>query len=320
MKNITKVHVGVDVSKAHLDIFIHPAGKKMRVQNNILGIRKLQRLLPKDNVEQMTCEASGGYENTFVHTCRQSGYNVWIVEPKRIKGFAKAIGQKAKSDAIDAEMIAIFSATIKRSCKQTKITAEQLHLKEVVKRKNDLQKMLTMEKSRLKNPRYIKTTKSIQRNIAFLEEQIKDLQKEAAEILEKSSNWKRSKELIESIPGLGDVTAVALIADMPELGTITGKQAASLLGVAPFIRQSGNYVGHAKIHDGRFAPRKALYMAALTAAHHNPILKSFYNQLKKKGKAAKVCIVAVMRRLIVIINAILRDQTEWNEEKLLQKC
>lgn len=318
MKNVAKMHVGVDVSKTHLDVCVHSTGKKARLANNIEGIKKLQEMFPKESVEQIVCEASGGYENTFVNQCASDGYSVWIVEPRRIKGFAKAMGIKAKNDQIDAKIIALFSASIKRNYEQTPITPEQLHLKEIVKRKGDLVKILTMEKARLKNPRYVKTRKSILRHIAFLEEQVEELRQEALKIVKSSNRWKEVKTKMETIPGVGSETATALIADMPELGTITGKQAASLIGVAPFTRQSGSYVGHAKIRDGRFAPRRALYMAALTAAHYNTVLKAFYQRLKKKGKAAKVCIVAVMRKLIVIINAMIRDNTKWNEEILLK--
>ena len=313
------MHIGVDVSKSHLDLCVHSTGQKMRLANNSEGFNKLQKLFPEDKVKQIVCEASGGYENTFVHACNQNGYKVWIVEPKRIKGFAKAIGRKAKNDKIDSETIALFSASIKRNYEQTPITPEQLHLKEIVKRKGDLQKMLTMEKTRLKNPRYVQTKESILKSIEFLSDQIEELTREAAEMVKSSSNWKKIKTTMESIPGVGKETATALIADMPELGTITGKQAASLIGVAPYTKQSGNYIGHAKIRDGRFAPRKALYMAALTAAYHNPVFKLFFQKLIKKGKAAKVAIVAIMRRLIVIINAMVRDKTKWNEKMLFKK-
>lgn len=320
MKNITKKHIGVDVSKAHLDVCVHSTGKKMRLTNNIEGVQKFQKAFPKECVKQVVCEASGGYENTFVHMCSGEGYNTWVVEPRRIKGFAKATGKKAKNDQIDAKTIALFSASIERDYEQTPITPEQLHLKEFAKRKDDLIKMLTMEKARLKNPRYATTKESILRMIAHLKEQIEELNQEALEMVRKSNKWSGMKEAMETIPGVGCATAMALLAYVPELGTITGKQAASLLGVAPFTKQSGNYVGHAKIRDGRFLPRKALYMAALTAGHHNPVLKVFRQRLAKKGKASKVCIVAVMRKLIVIINAMIRDNTKWDEKKLLQKC
>ena len=316
MQNVTKIYVGVDVAKNWLDIHIHPLGESMRVDNSVDGLDRICKQLADKSVEQIVCESSGGYENLMVNTLRAKKYVVWRVDPKRVKAFIASEGVKAKTDAIDARMIALFAS--QKQCKYlTKGKSDSaLQLTALVKRRNDLSEIAALEKRRMKAPDSHYCRASIENIIKIAETEVADLDRKINELIKNDSDFNNRKKIIESIPGLGPVTAAALLANMSELGTLENKEAAALLGVAPYSKQSGTYRGFEFISGGRFLPRKALYMAALTAARCNPMMKIFYTRLRKAGKKAKVALVAVMNKLIGVINAMLKKNTPWSYQEI----
>ncbi len=313
MKSIVaKVFVGVDVSKKHLDVCIHPAKKTFRIDNSRHGIKSLLATLSKHDVQQVVCESSGGYEYIMKQTLLQRGYNVWVVDPKRIKAFIQSEGVKAKTDSIDARMIASFAAQKKCGYNQTQPSEKAEKLKSFVERKAALTKLLIMEKNRLGNPQQIYCKVEIKKHIRFLEKAIQKIDSNISEGIEADDGLRTRVEILTSVPGVGQSTAATLVSHVSELGLVSEKQAAALIGVAPYNKQSGQYVGVASISGGRPAPRRALYMAALVASRHNPKFKAIYEGLIKSGKKAKVALVAIMRRLLVVLNALVRKGEKWD--------
>jgi len=314
-KSVAKVSVGVDVSKAYLDVHLFQVNEKFRVKNDTQGHKNIFRRLAKYETSEIICEASGGYENSLVQNSIKAGCKIRVVNARRIREFARATGVRAKTDAVDAKVIAEFGFLIPQSYEQQEMTPELIRLSELHKRKINLKDMIVQEKLRLQNPTYSWTISSIKKHIAFMEKHIQKLGLEIEKLIKTIPSLCKNKEILESFPCVGEETSTALLAGMPELGHINEKQAASLLGVAPFTKESGTYKGVSRIQDGRAAPRKAVYMASLSSTRYNPVLAQFYKKLISKGKPCKVALVAVMRRMIVILNAMLRDQTMWNPKK-----
>jgi len=313
MKKITDIFVGVDVSKHFLDIFLYPKNEYFRVTNSYEGVHKLLQTLAMHSIKRIACESTGGYENLLLDLCKQANYEIWQVDPRRIKAFIISEGIRAKTDKIDAKMIALFAA--KKEPRYTKQTISLNHykLRALIQRRTDLVGMASMEKKRLNGPTGLYCKKNIENILSILDEHINTLDAEIQKLIDEDDDMNNRKEILESIPGIGKVTAASLIAHMPELGTIENKQAAALIGVAPYTKQSGTYKGHEMIGGGRLAPRCALYMAALAACRYNPIMKNFYNRLRNAGKKPKVAVVAVMNKLIVTINAMCKKNTKWAE-------
>ena len=311
MGTISKVFVGVDVSKKYLDGCLLPINKHFRVSNNKKGFMLILKRLNLLQVEQVVCEASGGYEQKFIRFLDDAKYKTWIVDPKRIKFLAKAEDIKAKTDKIDAKTIAIFASRVRKQYDKNTTSQEERKLKELVLRRTELVAMLAKEKTRLKGPTREFYKEMIESLIDFLEGQLEDIEIQIAEIINNNYKLKKQSEILETVPGVGKATSATLLATLSELGTLNSKQIASLVGVAPITKESGNRIGQAHISGGRVIARKAIYMAALTAIRSNPVLKIFYNQLISRGKKAKVALVAVMRKLVVILNAMLRDGIVW---------
>lgn len=311
MKKITNFFVGVDVSKNWLDAHIYPKDESLRIDNSTIGIENLLKVLANHTIEQIVCESSGGYENLLLKLCNDAGYKVWQVDPKRIKAFIASQGVKAKTDKIDAKMIARFASQQQAEYSKYKRSNISEKLRALVRRKADLTEMAAMEKKRLRGPSGYYCKDRIESLLTVINKEIEDLSIEIQYLIEQDEEMKESKEILESIPGIGETTAAALIADMPELGKLENKQAAALLGVVPYTKQSGMYKGVETISGGRPAPRCALYMAALAASRYNPPIKIFYNRLRVAGKKPKVAIVAVMNKLIVTCNAMLKKKTKW---------
>ena len=309
MDNLAKVFVGVDVSKKRLDINIFPENKFFRVENNFAGITKLSKKLSKFDVEQIVCESSGGYERKFIKQLSSSGYKTWIVDPKRIKAFMFAEGIKAKTDAIDAKMISIFASKTERT--YSNVPAKNEKLVELVSRKNDLTDMIAKEKTHLKCPTTVFCKNSMNKHIAFMEKQVDKIDKQIEEIINEDQLLKQKYEILTSMPGIGKATAATLISMVPELGTIDNKKISALIGVAPYTKQSGTYTGVSKITGGRHLPRKAIYMSSLTASRFNPVFKKFYDRLISKNKRPKVVLVAVMRKIIITANAMIKNNENW---------
>jgi len=272
------------------------------------------------DIEHIVLESSGGYEHLAIRTLEKFGYFVWLVDPKRIRCFVASQGMRAKTDKIDARMIAMFAAQNKPDYKAKKQTSKHNELRELVRRKSDLIKMVGMEKKRLKNPRLTHCKKEISEHIVFMEKQIDKIKTMITNLINNNDDWSRKVEIAKSIPGVGDATAQAVISEIPEIGQLTEKQVAALVGVAPYPRESGSFVGKASIDGGRFLIRNAVYMSALVCAYHNPDLKEFFVRLKSKGKKGKVALVAVMRKLVILINVLVRDNRTWSPSKHLSKA
>jgi transposase len=311
MMNITNFFVGVDVSKNWLDVYIHSQDKHYKFENSTMGIKKFFKILSNYTIELIACESSGGYENLLLNLCADANYKVWRIDPKRVKDFIKSQGIKAKTDKIDAKMIARFASIQQPEYVKHKRSDNNDKIRALVRRRTDLTEIAATEKRRLKGPVIRHCKERIEKFLNYIDNDINELTMEIENLIAQDNEMKECAEILESIPGIGKVTAAALIADMPELGKIENKQAAALLGVVPYTKQSGMYQGVEIISGGRAAPRRALYMAALAAVRYNPIMKNFYNRLREAGKKPKVAVVAVMNKLIVTSNAMLKKKTKW---------
>lgn len=313
MKKVTNIFVGVDVSKHFLDIFLYPKNEHFRIANSQAGIDKLLQTLSMYTVKRIACESTGGYENLLLDLCRQKNYDIWQIDPKRIKAFIISEGIRAKTDKLDAKMIALFAAKKAPKYEKQKVSLNHYKLRALVQRRSDLVAMASMEKKRLKGPTGLYCKENIEQVLKILNEHIDSLDEKIQDLIDQDDDMDDRKEILESIPGIGKTTAASLIAHMPELGKIENKQAAALIGVAPYTKQSGAYKGNEMISGGRLAPRCALYMAALAACRYNPRMKKFYTRLRNAGKKPKVAVVAVMNKLIITINAMCKNNTRWVE-------
>ena len=313
MNKLTKIFVGVDVSKDHLDIHLFPLSKSFRVQNTDAGLKKLTKELSlHENIECIAFESTGGYESKMARTLQKAEYQTWLIDPVCIKSFIRSEGIMAKTDMIDAKMIALFSSQKKRKYVPKPLSDDHIELRALVKRKEALTKMIAEEKRRLVHPLQTVTCRlSITDMIQILEQQKSKIDRMITKAIASNNEWGRRAEIMRSIPGVGEVTAAVLVSYMPELGSVDHKKIAALMGVAPYSKESGYHKGKASIYAGRFAPRLPLYMATLTGVRCNPVLKEFYTRLRNAGKPAKVALVAAMRKLLSIINAMLRDQIPW---------
>lgn len=310
MKNLTKISVGVDVSKDTLAVHILPIAESHIFENNAKGMRKFIKILKLYSVNQIVCEATGGYEKRMLEALKKHDFKTWLVEPKRIKAFGYSRGIKAKTDAIDARIIALFASEMTLEHEKTYERDPELHM--FVSRKRDLTNMLKQEKVRLKHPQD-NCKKNIKLHIKFLEEQIRLLDKEISEVVLSKDDLKRKVEIMTSMPGIAIKSATIILAEMPELGDIENKKISSLAGVAPHTHESGKFKGKASISGGREYPRNTLFMVALVASKHNTVFRDFYKRLINAGKPKKVALVALMRKIITTLNAMLRNGTTWNE-------
>lgn len=330
--NVTKIVVGVDVAMKHLDVCIYkPDGfleeskayqkhKIFRVENSIHGVSVMLDEFSKYNfndIEHIVWESSGGYENLMSKILERAEYTTWSVDPKRIRGFIASQGVKAKTDKIDAKMIALFAAQNKPDYKKIKQPEAHSNLRELVRRKMDLIEMVGMEKKRLNHPTQTLCTEEIEKHINFMGKQIEKITAKINTLIKDDDDWSRNAEIVDSVPGVGEATVHAILAEIPEIGRVTDKQVAALVGVAPYPQESGTYKGQASIDGGRFLVRNVIYMAALVASRFNPDLKQFYQRLRTQGKKPKVAIVAVMRKLIILINSLVRDKRIWSKTKPL---
>lgn len=310
MENITKIYVGVDVSKNRLDVHIVPLNKAFSFNNTQKGIKKFIDIVKPYDVGQIVCEASGGYELLMLNELKKHNFKTWQVEPKRIKAFIYSEGKRAKTDAIDAKMIALFASQKINNHEITYEKNQELH--KLVNRKKDLINMIGMEKLRLKMPQE-NCKKEIQRHIIFMQKQIESIELKINALIKKNDDLNKKIKILESIPGIGKTSAAIFISELPELGNIGNKQIASLVGVAPHPHQSGESKGKSSISGGRYLPRTCLFMVALVASRHNKIFKAFYQRLIKSGKKAIVALGALMRKMIVVSNTMLKKKTLWNE-------
>ncbi len=304
--------VGVDVAKARLDVFIQPSGESVFVANDERGISELlRRLEPADFV---IIEATDGLEIAVASALATAGIAVAVVNPRQVRDFARATGQLAKTDALDAQVLARFGEAVKPQVRALR-DAQAQALEALVMRRGQLVAMLTAEKNRRANsPKVIH--KSIDEHIRWLEKRLSGLDDELAGLVRETPIWRERDELLRSVPGVGKVLSTTLLAHWPELGAPNRKQIAALAGLAPFNRDSGSLRGSRCIWGGRAQVRRVLYMAVVAAVRSNPVIKNFYAHLRARGKYPKSALTACMRKLLVILNAMLRSKISWQTPAL----
>lgn len=301
-------YIGIDVSKEHLDV-ASSEGWTLRVSNDAPGHAQLCERLKSEPPKLIVMEATGGLERCLAVALAAQELPVRVVNARLVRHFAKAAGLLAKTDRIDAQVLVRFGQAMKPVAREP-VSEQLLALQALVTRRRQLVEMLVMERNRLSTAH--KAVKpQVLRTIKWLEKQLASNDTDTDDALRACGVWHEKVELLESVPGIGRVIALSLIATLPELGTLNRRQISSLAGVAPFNRDSGQLRGHRSIYGGRVSTRGALYMAALVGARHNPVLKSFYQRLRTAGKPAKVALVACMRKLLTILNVMVRENTPW---------
>jgi transposase len=309
--------VGIDVSKAQLDVAILPTRDRWSVPNTAQGMGSLVEQLRKLASPLIVLEATGGLERRAVAALAGASLPVVAVNPRQVRDFAKATGQLAKTDAIDALVLAHFADRIRPAVRPLK-DAEAQELEALVVRRRQVIDMITAEKNRLgAEPPSKRVRTAIGRTIKWLQKQLEDIDMDLDQAVKSSPAWREKEELMRSVPGVGKVLSRTLLSHAPELGTLGRKQMAALIGVAPFNQDSGTQRGHRRVWGGRGQVREVLYMSALAATRFNPSIRAFYARLIAAGKLRKVAIVACMRKLLSILNAMLRSNTAWNREKSL---
>lgn len=306
---ICKIVVGIDVSKDRLDVFLRGDGSRFEVANDAVGLAELMRRLDGLTVAAIALEASGGYERAAARHLADAGLPVRLLDPMRVRRFAQAGGRWAKNDRIDAEVIAGFADAFDGETVSRNPNRERLA--EYVAYRRQLGQQLTTVRHQARLLTAPELVAMSRRRIADLKATIVRLGREIAAAIREDEAFRRTNDILRSVKGIGPVVAATLIAEFPELGTLTRRQAAALLGVAPYDRDSGKKQGARSIFGGRADTRAAVYMAALAAARSNPDIKAFHQRLKAAGKKPKVATTACMRKLIVTLNALLRDQRPW---------
>jgi transposase len=307
--------IGIDISKAKLDIAVHPSGERWQIDNNAAGVASLVEQLRTYTPERIVLEATGGYESVIAAALVSEQLPVVVVNPRQVRDFARATGQLAKTDQLDAHVLAHFAAAIQPEVRPLP-DATTRALSALVARRRQLQDMLTAEQNRLLTaavqdaPQALR--EQLSEHIDWLRRQVKDLDDELDHQIRSSPLWREREDLLRSIPGIGPIVSATLLSQLPELGQLDRKAIAKLVGVAPLSRDSGTLRGKRTIWGGRAAVRAVLYMAALVATRHNPQIRAFYQRLVAAGKARKLALVACMRKLLLLCNAILHTNTRWS--------
>jgi transposase len=302
-------YAGIDVSKDFLDVVILPTGEASRYNNDETGIEQIVTKLKTLSVKGIVMEPSGSYETAVGLALWANNLPISIVNARQVRDYARATGILAKTDRIDAAVMAEFAERVKPPVRPLG-DADAMDLKAMMKRRQQLKDMITAELNR-KNmaPKAIKP--NIQAHIDYMKKELGELDKDLRKRIEASPIWKVKDNLLQSIPGVGMVLSATILANLPELGRLNRRKIAALVGVAPFSRDSGCKKGQRSIWGGRAAVRKVLYMAAIASTRYNPVIKDFYERLVSRGKAKKVALVACMRRLLTIMNTILKTKTAW---------
>ena len=302
--------VGIDVSKAWLDLARRPDGHASRHPNSPAGIAAILQLLEPDPPELVLLEATGGLERPLAVALVAAGLPVRIVEPGRIRHFARSIGQQAKTDTLDARLLAHYAEAVRPEARDLPDEATR-ELQALLDRRRQLVTMRVSEQNRLGQGPTAAVRADLQAHVAYLAGQIEQIDMSVGDAIQARGEWRLRDEVLRSVPGVGPQTARMLIGSLPELGRLTGRQVAALAGLAPRARDSGTMHGPRTIFGGRAEVRTTLYMAALSAIRYNPALRAFYRRLKQAGKASKVALTAVSRKLLTILNAMARDSKHW---------
>lgn len=305
-----ELFVGIDVSKAHLDYAFYGQAATEQVDNQPAGIAKLVADCKTRQVTLVVVEATGSLEMPVVAALLTAGVPTAVVNPRQVRDFAKGLGKLAKTDKIDAQTLAHFAQTVKPRV-YVLPSSEAQALEALLTRRNQLIEMLTAERLRL-SVTHRTVRERLQKHIEWLKAELDEVDKELDQSIKQSETWKAKDALLQSVPGVGRVLSTALLAWLPELGLLNGKEIAALVGVAPFNRDSGQMRGRRMIWGGREQIRTSLYMAALSATRYNPVIAAFYARLLKAGKPAKVALTACMRKLLTILNAMVKHGTRWN--------
>lgn len=303
--------LGVDVSKDWLDVAAEPEGEVRRFGNDPEGFRAVTALARES--ERITLEASGGYQTRLVAALLEAGLPVVVVNPRQVREYARATGRLAKTDRIDARILCAFTLAVQPPLRELKDEQAEL-LSSLIGRRRQLIEMRTAEKNRLALGARGKVRKNLKAHIEWLDRHLRDTDRELRQLIERSPAWQEKQDLLTSAPGVGKITAKMLIAQLPELGRLTHKQIAALVGVAPFNRDSGTLRGQRTTWGGRRDVRVALYMATMSAIRANPPIKAFYERLIDRGKPGKVAMTACMRKLLIMLNAMLRDHKPWEHQ------
>ncbi|MFZ9886547.1 MAG: IS110 family transposase [Myxococcota bacterium] len=314
---MSSIIVGVDVAKKHIDIYVEPVGERFRADLNDASLPTIVERMAAMRPEMVVMEATGGYERPLACSLAAAKVPVAVVNPRQIRDFARSMGRLAKTDRIDAQVIAKFGTLMKvrPSVFPEPLTEEAA---ELVARRRQLIEMRTAEKNRLKMARSKRLERDISAHIRWLNERIADIDEDIDAWLRKAPGFQQKAELLLSVPGAGKVLVSTLLTELPELGQLNSKEIAALVGVAPFNRDSGAYRGKRTITGGRASLRRVLYMAALVAKTHNVTIRTFYERLVEAGKPKKLAITACMRKLLGILNAMARSGRSWTSPQLQQ--
>ena len=303
--------VGIDVAKQSFDVCIFPEEKRLSLSHDEDGLRQLRRQLPKEGTCLIVIEATGGYQRRLVAELAEAGHRVAVVNPRQVRDFARGLGILAKTDRIDAALIARFGQHVRpRTIEKT--PEKQAELEQLVVRRRQLVDLRTAESNRLETISVKSVRKSIQQVVNLLNKQIERIEKDILALLESDDDWKEKRKLLDSVPGIGPVTIASLLAELPELGLLNQQEIAALVGLAPYNRDSGRFHGRRSIWGGRASVRSVLYMAALTARRCNPVIRRFAQRLEAEGKLFKVVITACMRKLLIILNTMVKNNTHWS--------
>lgn len=302
--------IGIDVSKDRLDVHVRPSGEAFVVSRDGKGLEELVGRLGVLAPRLIAVEATGGFETIVAAALGGAGLPLAVVNPAQVRHFAQAIGKRAKTDPVDAAVIAHFAESVKPEPRPIPDEAQSL-LAELVTRRRQIIEMLVAERQRQRLVNNRRVRKSLDRHIIALEKELRAIDQDIDTLIRGSPVWREKEDLLASVPGVGRITARTMLAELPELGTLDRRRIASLAGLAPYTRQSGRWKGKSMIGAGRAQVRAALFMAALVASQKNQVLKSFYQRLLLAGKPKMVALIALARKLLTILNAILRDRRQW---------
>jgi transposase len=311
-KSRIAVNVGIDVAKERLDVHLTPSHEAFSVTRDAKGLEDLVTRLRRYDVERIVIEATGGYENTVVASLAAAGFPVVVVNPRQVRDFARSMGRLAKTDAIDAHSLALFAERIRPEIRPLP-KPEEVQLANLVTRRRQLVDMITMETNRRKQVTNEHLAKRIDDHIEYLRNELASTDDDINTAIQSSPVWQATKNILLTMPGIGETTANTIVSELPELGSEVGRhKIAALVGVAPINHDSGAMRGHRAIAGGRSSVRNILYMATLSAIRFNPVIKAAYLGLVQRGKPKKLAIVACMRRILTILDAMVRRQKPWN--------
>lgn len=313
-----QVFIGIDVSKSSWDVHLLPQGRSFTLQVDDGAVARLLEKLGAAAAASVVLEATGGFERPLVAELIDAGWTVAVVNPRQVRDFAKALGRLAKTDRIDAETLALFAQRVQPRPTQ-KTPEKQQELDALVTRRRQLVSLRSMEKMRRPRAVHKAARRSIDQVLKVLDQQIAALDKAIARLLEADDDWRAKRDLIESVPGVGPTTSATLVAELPELGRLNRREIAALAGLAPFNHDSGKFRGQRRIRGGRGPLRAALYMAALTAKRCNETLRAFAERLHRAGKPFKVVLTACMRKLLTILNTLVRSGKPWTPHPCVQQ-